>query len=151
MFDRIVCACNLLAFHLENALDEESTPSRKFSAKARINSLLSYFAEAGENWQMAKWTLRVSEWVVKRANLRIDLENPQATSPSNTDKENPIIGQEERNERLANLEWPVPLAPFFANESLLTFSDTIPDPWLHDLFDDGQYQSDVNLLSLGLE
>jgi hypothetical protein len=65
----IVCACNLLAFSIEIALEQSSSVSQKTTAKSRIHVILSYLRDVGDNWHMARWTFRVSDWVVRRAGL----------------------------------------------------------------------------------
>lgn len=75
---RIVCACNLLAFHIEIALDPVASYTQKLNAKARIHAMLAYLHAISSSWRMAKWTHRVSEWVVRRAGLMLkDEGEPQ--------------------------------------------------------------------------
>ncbi|KAJ5730667.1 uncharacterized protein N7483_005175 [Penicillium malachiteum] len=121
---------------MESALDDESKSSRRYTAKARINALLSYFEEAGENWQMAKWTFRVSEWVIKQAGLRVDEDaiisenSPKSVEPQSNDWN---CGDQST---AAFSSIPAPFAPFFTSESLFAFGDAFPDPWLENLFGD---------------
>jgi hypothetical protein len=49
--------------------------TEKIVAKARIHALLSYLRDVGERWCIAKWTSRVSEWVVRRAGLMFTESN----------------------------------------------------------------------------
>lgn len=140
-----MCACNLLAFHLETALSEECAQSRKFAAKARINSLLAYFTEAGESWQMAKWTLRVAEWVVKRADLRMDFDFARTADSLSEPNECPRTFHSDEYESSTNMNrTDLLLAPFFGSDSLFTFGETIPDHWLEDLFSNDYQPPDTS-------
>lgn len=134
---------------METALDEESTSSRKFTAKARINALLAYFQETGENWQMANWTFRVSEWVVKRAGLKMDVGAALSEDISRTSQQQPRNWNSNEHQSSAVTPIPAPLGPFFSSESLFAFGDAFPDPWLQDLFGDSSYgQPDSNIVDL---
>lgn len=77
---RIVCASNLLAFQIEIALDTSTSFAEKMVAKARIHAILTYLDSTGDRWCIAKWTYRVSEWVVRKAGLMLS-ESTHGNAP----------------------------------------------------------------------
>ncbi|KAJ5621651.1 hypothetical protein N7528_006434 [Penicillium herquei] len=96
-------------------------------------------SKAGENWQMAKWTFRVSEWVVKQAGLRFDEDTITSDDLSKSVEQQPTDWSCGDQSAVAFPSIPAPFAPFFTSESLFAFEDTFPDPWLQNLFGDSSY------------
>lgn len=125
----MVCACNLLAFQIEIALDTECSPTRKLAAKARINALLPMFQDAGETWRIAKWTFKVSEWVVKRAGLLMGDASDQANNAYNQARPrrdwNTSQQQDSGSSMLRN-------EPGLTNGAPFNIDDVLPDHWLQD-------------------
>jgi hypothetical protein len=142
-FDSVVCVCNLLAFQIEIALDVESTASRKLTATARINALLPFFQEAGGSWRIAKWTFKVSEWVVKRAGLLMQV-NPDPTNDEQHQNHrrrdwNPGQ-QQDNNSQFTRLD------PSISNEVAFSIDDVLPDHWVQDFLGEslfGQLENDL--------
>ncbi|KAK5400806.1 hypothetical protein LTR06_011227 [Exophiala xenobiotica] len=79
----IVCALNLLAFHIEIGLDKSTSFAMKIAVKARIHTCLSYLQSMSDHWRIAKWSLRVSNWVVRRSGLGLTDATTGTNTPAN--------------------------------------------------------------------
>lgn len=127
MCDRVVAACNLLAFQIEIALDDESTTAQKDLAKARIHATLAYFRDSSDIFPIAKWTLRVSEWVVKRAGLLMKNDSGEANGRQDELQEmnDHSIDKNGNDETSVNT-----LDPMLTNESLYSVDHVFPEHWI---------------------
>jgi hypothetical protein len=143
----------LLAFLIEIALDDESSASRRFTAKAHINALLAYFQESGDNWQIANWTYKVSDWVVQRAGLKMQIDaTPSASISEHAQQARSWSFNQDENSTSNSdgLRIPAPLAPFFSNGASHGFGDVLPEHWFQDFFGDSLYsQLDNQFASFG--
>ena len=143
----IICASNLLAFHIEIALDPATAFADKMVAKARIHALLTYLHDIGSRWCIAKWTSRVAEWVVRKAGLML-------SAPSYNDRrESTGLPQQQQrpsatlqNQHFDNNEASVQEHLQFVEGAFAFDVNTVlPDQWMQDFlgesffgqFDDG--------------
>jgi hypothetical protein len=130
VLNSVVCACNLLAFHIEIALDVESSASRKLTATARINALLPFFQEAGETWRIAKWTYKVSEWVVKRAGLLMQVDSDQASDQHHQNHRRRDLNSGQQQDNSSGF---TRLDPGLSNEAAsVSIDEVLPDHWVQD-------------------
>jgi hypothetical protein len=125
----------LLAFQIEIALDKESSVSQRLTSKAHINALLAYFRDAGNNWQIASWTYKVCDWVVKRADLKMQSDSKTFTAMEQAQHSRDWGVDQAQTGTFSSSE--VPLAPFFHNN--LAFGDTLPEHWFEDFFGESHY------------
>lgn len=123
-----MCALNLLAFQIEIALDQTNEQANKVAAKARIHACLSYLRAMSDSWRIAKWSLRVSEWVVRRAGLALTDVATGSITPANGQADHGIDsgGGQQFGERINDLH----TASF--DEFNFSVDDVLPDHWMQD-------------------
>lgn len=117
----------LLAFQIELALDSSSTHPLRITAKAQIQAGLSYLRDIKENWHSAEWTLRVYEWVVKRAGLSISDGNEYNSMGQGTSFNTNHLSPRQDGDAAANYDQSIWIDPGSRPVEMI---ERLPDDWM---------------------
>jgi hypothetical protein len=64
-----ISVSTVLALHIEVALDENVSQTRRLMSEESIRAGLAYLRVAQENWTSLRWTLRLFDWVFSKTGL----------------------------------------------------------------------------------